>query len=387
MFDAPPRAVFLHPNDGCLTAARVLIRRGVSVHLLATGEYRYVLAARGVTGRVMPDMRADPRPWLHELHTLGEAVVFCGSDAATEWVTTHRAQLDERLRTFESADRVHVELMDKRKLYRTAAQAGVRVPWMVQVATREQLAEQLGDLRFPCVVKPTLGHIAKRLLGSGTLRADSLRELAAVAAPLLDRAIPFLLTELVPGPETALEGAVLVRRANGSYALEYGRRKLRQWPLDYGMGSLLEAADVPETLRLGRRLLDHAGYVGIASCETKRHAHTGELCLIEVNVRIPANFGLSEACRVDGVWRLYATLAGLALGRQPVQRYGSKVVLPQKDAQAALARWRRGDASLPQIARSLRGVRDAGALSVRDPAPALAQLRQIARCRRGAPTS
>ena len=373
----PPPAVFLHPNDGCLTAARALVRRGVEVHLLATPEYRYVLASRGVHGRVMPDIRTHTQEWLDELNGIGAAAVLCGSDAASEWVTTHRDRLLPTLRTFESADRVHVDLMDKQILYRTANEAGVRAPWMVHIATADELATHLDTITFPCVVKPTMGHVAKQTLGIGTAAAASRAELAAATAPLLAHDIPFLLTELVPGPETSLEGSVAVRTADGEYALEYGRHKVRQWPLDYGVGSLLESADVPETLKMNRQLLDHTGYVGISACETKRHSGTGEVYLIEINVRVPASFGLAEAAGTDGAWRLYSALTGLPLGRQPEPVEGRKVMLPQKDLQAAIARIRRRETTPLAVLRSWRGVRDTAAWSWRDPAPALAQVRTI----------
>ncbi len=378
----PPPAVFCHPNDGCLTAARALVRRGVEVHLLATPEYRYVLASRGVHGRVMPDIRTHTQEWLDELNGIGAAAVLCGSDAASEWITTHRDRLLPTLRTFESADRVHVDLMDKQILYRTANEAGVRAPWMVHVATVDELAMHLDTVTFPCVVKPTMGHVAKQLLGIGTAAVASRAELAAATAPLLANDIPFLLTELVPGPETALEGSVAVRTPDGEYALEYGRHKVRQWPLDYGVGSLLESADVPETLKMNRQLLDQTGYVGISACETKRHSGTGELYLIEINVRVPASFGLAEAAGTDGAWRLYAALTGLPLGRQPEPVQGRKVMLPQKDLQAAVARIRRRETTPAAVLRSWRGVRDTAAWSWRDPAPALAQVRSIIAGRR-----
>jgi D-aspartate ligase len=377
-----PTAIVLHPNDGCLTAARALVRRGVAVHLLATPDYAYVLTARGVTGRVMPDIRAHPQVWVAELNRIGSGVVLSGSDAATEWLTHHRGELPAQLRSFESAGGAHLGLMDKLTLYRTANEAGVKAPWMFPVASRSDLDAELGDVTFPCVVKPTFGHVAKQLLGVGTVHAGTRDELLAAAAPLLANDIPFLVTELVPGPESALEGSVAVRGADGEYTLEYGRRKVRQWPLDYGVGSLLESADVPETLKLNRQLMDHTGYVGISACETKRHSGTGELYLIEINVRIPASFGLSEACGTDGAWRLYATLAGIPMGRQPEPRAGRKVMLPQKDLQAAVKRVRAGDASVADVLRSWHGVRDTAAFSLRDPAPGLAHVRQLVRQRK-----
>ena len=109
---ALPRLVVLHPNDGCLTMARALARRGVETHVLPAPDYRWVLRSRAVTGRVLPDVRRHPESWLAELNGIGDAVVLSGSDAATEFLTEHRADLAPGLRTFESADRVHVDLMD-----------------------------------------------------------------------------------------------------------------------------------------------------------------------------------------------------------------------------------------------------------------------------------
>lgn len=378
-----PRAIILHPNDGCLTFARALVRRGVEVHALTNPEYDYVVASRGVQGRVMPDVRQEPETWRAELESLarsGGGLVFAGSDATSEWLAENRATLPESLRSFESTDGIHLALMDKLRLYRTAAEIGVRAPWMHHVQDRAALEDLLGELTFPCVLKARLGHVAKKLVGVGTMLIESRAQLQEQAGRLLDHDIDLLLTEVVPGDETALEAAVSVRAADGTYTLEYGRHKIRQWPLDYGVGSLHESAQVPGTLAMNRQLLDHAGYYGVSITEAKRHAGNGELYLIEINVRVPAGFGLADACGVDGSWRLYATLAGLPLGPQPPQVDGRKCMIPLRDVRAAWQRVRRRDASVPEVLGSWRGTRDFGVLSVRDPMPTVALVRgQLAR--------
>ncbi len=372
---ALPRAIILQPNDGCLTLARALHRRGVDVHVLTSPEYSYVTASRGVEGEVLPEPMRDPASWFEALSELGESgggVVLSGSDSASEWLTEYRSRLPASLRSFESGDRVHVDLMDKLELYRTASSIGVRVPAFHHVRDRGDLMALLPGLRFPRVLKARLGHLAKVKAGFGTVLVTTRRDLLARAALLFDHGIDFLLTEVVPGREHRLEAAVTVRRDDGSYTLEYGRRKIRQWPPDYGVGSLNQAAHVPGTMALSRRLLGHAGYHGIASCETKRNARDGELYLIEVNVRIPANFGLADACGVDGSWRLYATLAGLPLGPQPEQVDGRKCMIPFREARASWRRVRRHDVSVGAVLRSWRGTRDFGVLSLRDPMPTVA---------------
>ncbi len=382
------RLVLLLPNDGCLTIARAVGRRGVEVQALTTDEYAYVLRSRYVTGgRVMPDIRRDPEAWVAQLNASGPAVLISGSDAATEWLVAHRKELDPGLISFETADGLHTELMDKQRLYEIAAAAGVRAPWMRHAGTRTELDEMLPGMTYPCVLKPTMGHVAKDLTGVGTLRMDSRADVVEHAGRLLDLGVPVLLTELVPGPETLLEGAVAIRDADGSFPLEYGRRKIRQWPLDYGVGCLMEAADVSETREMNRKLLDITGYVGVAACETKRHAQTGDLYLIEINVRVPGAFGLAQACGVDGPWRLYSTLAGLPLGPQPEQINGRKMMLPQKEAAALAKRLRARDVTPWQVLKSWRGTRDFGAFALSDPMPLLALVRRLARKRYTAATA
>lgn len=370
-----PRAIIVQPNDGCLTVARALHRRGVDVHVLASPEYSYVTASRGVEGEVLPEPVRDPEAWLDALSALGDdggGVVLSGSDSATEWLTEHRPLLPSNLRTFESTDGLHLRLMDKLESYRIASSIGIKVPAHQHIRDHDDLAAVLPDLRFPRVLKARLGHKAKVLAGFGTVLVATRRDLLDRAGRLLDNGIDFLLTEVIAGREHRLEAAVTVRRDDGTYSLEYGRRKIRQWPLDYGVGSLNQAAHVPATLAMSRKLLGHVGYHGIASCETKRNARDGRLYLIEVNVRIPANFGLADACGVDGSWRVYATLAGLPLGPQPEQVDGRKCVIPFRDARASWQRIRRHETSVGAVVRSWQGTRDFGVLSVRDPMPTVA---------------
>lgn len=364
----------LQPNDGCLTLARRLVRRGIDVHLLATPGYRHVLRSRGVTGQLMPEVHEDPTAWAQALAALGAerpGVLLSGADAATEWLCAHRASLPAALHSFESADSGHLALMSKVELYRIAAEAGVRTPWMHHVTTSAQLDELLSEVEPPFVLKPSLGHTARARVGIGTTRIDDRAQLRPLGERLLAHDLDFVLTELVPGSDRCLEGVTTVRDADGRYLLEYTRRKLRQWRAEYGVGSLMESERLPDTARLNRQLLDHAGFVGVSGCETKRHAGNGEVYLIEVNVRIPNGFGLAEACGVDGAWRLYAALAGLDLGPQPAQVDGRRVVFPEMDLRAVREGLRAGRITVPQALASWRGTRDHGAFSLRDPVPGL----------------
>lgn len=298
-------AIFIEPNDGCLTMARLLVRRGVAAYGLGNHRGSYVLRSRAFRGTVLAPIANDPRPWLERLDGFaGSAgVLISGSDAATEFLATSRGSIPADLRSFESEHSAHLGLMDKRTLYETARAAEVRCPWTLRATASDEVEEIVADAAYPCIVKPELSHRGKAAGNFRTMLVESAARLRDVLVSALDADVPMLVTEHVPGAENQLEGAVTLRMADGRYALEYGRRKVRQHPIDFGSGSLLRSAHVPETMALAKRLVEAVDFVGISSFEAKRHAFTGERVLTEINVRVPLNFGLGDASGVDATWR------------------------------------------------------------------------------------
>jgi predicted ATP-grasp superfamily ATP-dependent carboligase len=196
----------------------------------------------------------------------------------------------------------------------------------------------------------------------------------------LNAGVPVLLSQYIPGGDGDVEEAIQVRLANGSYAVSFGVRKLRQAPPGFGETALGESSELPEATELARKVLDAAGFVGVAGVEVKRDARTGERWFLEVNVRIPNQWGLGDACGVDATRRLVAVLAGRPTTEQPPLRPGVRFVATEKDIPLLLRsmrpeplrRW-------PRLAAGhLRPYLRAGertVLSLRDPMPAAAWVR------------
>jgi D-aspartate ligase len=385
-----PRAIVLQPANGGLAVARALGRYGIDVAVLATPSDPHTANTRLARGGVLPSF--DPDLWLENLAQLaqdGPAVVLAGGDEASAFLSRQRDTLPNELTIFESQDEVHLDLMDKTRAHELAVAAGVRVPWTQRVRGHDDLDRAVAAASFPNVVKPALSHLWRPLFGHDrVLLAHTAEELRVNAESALDAGLEIIVSEYVPGGDDDVEEAILVRAADGSFPLQFGCRKLRQSPRGFGAASLCESAPLHESLTMARTVLAHAGYVGVAGVETKRHGVTGERYLIEVNVRIPTQFGLGDASGVDASWRVYATLAGLPLAPQPEQRDGVRLLFPELDWQE-LRRYARGErgGDRPQSwtgwARSYAGARELGVLDLRDPGPALALVRMSAERRLG----
>ncbi|HEX8065110.1 MAG TPA: hypothetical protein VF520_01150 [Thermoleophilaceae bacterium] len=383
---ARPAVVFLEPANGGLATARSLVRAGERVTMLASPGDWFTARTRGARGRVLSDLPEGREEWLSALAAEargGDVLVLTGADRASELLAEARGELPPEVRTFESEDGAHLPLMDKALCHEIAQGAGVRVPWTAPVASDDDLRRAAADAPYPCVVKPAMSHEWRALFGmERVLLAHDAEELEEQARPALDARLELIVSEYVPGGDDSVEEAIVVRTADGSYPVSFGCRKIRQCPPGFGAASLCVSDPVPESAEIARAVLDHAGFVGVAGVETKRHAATGEHVFLEVNVRLPTQFGLGDAAGVEASKRLYATLAGHEVGPQPPLVSGVKLVFPQLELRLALPLIQDGSGrvrALREMAASYRGVREAGVFDLRDPVPGLALLGSMGR--------
>jgi predicted ATP-grasp superfamily ATP-dependent carboligase len=259
--------------------------------------------------------------------------------------------------------------MDKASLYEIAGRAGVRFPRTMTLREGSEIERVASEADFPCVVKPVHSHRWDFSLGRKAVVVDDPQALRRYVEPVLDAGMELLVSEHIPGPAGHLEGVYAVRREDGSYPLIVGRRKIRMHPPEHGAGSIMESAEVPETIAATRKLLDAVGFVGLSGAEFKLHAETGERHLIEINVRLPQGWGLTDLAGADGSWRLYAAGAGLPLEPQPAQRHGVRIVIPSLEIRAVPTHLAERKLSPRRIVAGYRGVRGLSGLSLRDPRP------------------
>jgi D-aspartate ligase len=376
-----PHVVILDPFNAGLAVARQMVRRGARVTMFVDPDDLFVNHTRGVRSIVEP-FDPDGESWIATLRDMASAaeqiVVLPATDRSCELLVNAAGSLPSNIHIFERPDSAHLALMDKQQAEEIARHAGVPVPWTMRANNRAELDIATREAPWPCVVKPILSHEWRGLYGGvrAFLVCDAEEAEHQLARPLRD-GVGMLLSQYIPGGDDDVEEAILVRLADGSYPVSFGCHKLRQHPPGFGVTAVGEASALAETTALAKRVLDEAGFVGVAGVEAKRHSETGERWFLEVNVRLPGQWGLGDSCGVQATPRLVRVLQGHKTGPQPPLREGVRIVFPDIDAHVIrpallAAPPLRRPAIAWQMMRAYRGARNFGLVDLRDPGPTLA---------------
>ncbi len=179
--------------------------------------------------------------WLSE-RPIGDAVVLPCCDDGLELVARHRATLTSNgYLPIESNDEVVLAMLDKLKTYALAKNAGVEVPrhFALEDIGKLDLALAESGVGFPCALKPLHSHLFARHFGSDqkVFLARDRAELEGGCERIAAHRLQMMVTEIIPGPEDAFYSLHTYLDENGRPLAQVTKRKLRQHPVGFGMGS------------------------------------------------------------------------------------------------------------------------------------------------------
>ncbi len=363
-----------------LSFARSLGRRRVPVLMLDSHRFlgAYTRYARFI--RLAP---ADERPdeWLELLDYVGArldapGVLFPTSDVSCQLIARHRDTLKRYFRFVLADEDALSHIVNKRLQYETAQQVGISIPethYPESVADVRQLSS---NISYPCLLKPCQSESARRFMpGKKVLVTQSASELISAYQHLAPFNIPFMLQEIVPGGDSALFGYLGFWDDQMRERAWVTKRKLRQYPQQFGDGSVQVTVDAPEVAELSTRLLRAFNYRGFVCVEFKWDVRTQAFRLIECNPRTASGNQLAISAGVDFPWLGYQYLQGADLesdvGRA---RPGVRYVNEEWDIQAYLALRTSGDLSFRDWLTSIRGAEAWALGAYDDPLPLLAGL-------------
>jgi len=344
----PPPLVVLGGTYNALSAARSVGARAIRTYVLSDGRgtpaVRY---SRFVHHWQASDEGGDPTSgWLRWLATgPSGAVILPAGDEGLEMVATHRAELVALgYRPVEADDDVVRGMLDKEHSAELAASVGVATPVTHRVGSCAEAVATAAELGYPCAIKPRHSHRLSQALGGHSAIKGAVVDDRMALERAYERLAPsgadLTVTQFVVGPDDSYCSYYSFLDGDGQPLAHFTKRKLRQFPCSFGLGSYHMTAWEPEAAALGLQLFQGIGVRGLANVEFKRDARDGQLKLIEANLRLTAADDLVRRAGVDFAWLAYARAAGdtsqrpLPLPATPGFQVGLHQWLPSRDFRA-----------------------------------------------------
>ncbi|MDZ7267820.1 MAG: carboxylate--amine ligase [candidate division KSB1 bacterium] len=368
-----------------LQTARILARHHVPVIALAKEPAHYCCRTR-VCERILA-VNTATEELVQALETLGPrlphpAVLFPCTDMSVLLLSRHRQQLDAWYRlALPPAETVEM-LMDKQRFYTHAQQAGLPIPATFFLHNRAEAVAAAEQLRYPCILKPPLKTPRwERNTRAKVYKAANVAELLALYERCSPWAEVLMAQEWIAGSDAQLYSCNCYFNAQSEPLVTFVARKLRQWPPETGTSCLGEECRNDEVLQVTLQLFRSVNYHGLGYVEMKQEARTGRHYLIEPNIGRPTGrSAIAEAGGVELLYTAYCDMLGRPLPAQRTQTYrGVKWIYLRRDVQSAFHYWRRGELTLRDWWRSVRGPKGYAVFSWRDPLPFLSDLFRVFR--------
>ena len=344
-----PPAVLLGGNANAISVARSLARRGVEVTAYGN-QHGHIRFSRAVGDFV--HVGRGPRigdRWMRRLleRRHGAVLLPCDDDAL-ELIATHRDELvDAGYRPFEADDAVVLAMLDKATTYELAAAAGIPTPRVVRITDEASIAKAIDEVGVPSALKPIHSHAFTRVYGGRkAFRVSTPAELRRLARETREHELEMLAIEVIPGDDDRLCSYYAYIDDEGRTLVELTKRKLRQYPSGFGLGSFEITDAAPDVAAAGAAFFAAVGVRGLANVEFKRDPRDETLRLIECNHRFTASNQLIEAAGIDLGWLAYARVAGAPLPSLATYRSGVTLWNPVRDLRGVLGRTGRGELSL-----------------------------------------
>jgi len=309
-------AVVLGLFETGLGVVRSLGRQGIRVrgfdHKKDIGFYsKYVEAG------VCPHPTRDEPEFVNFLVRFSDSekhkpVLFVTSDEFLSTVSRHRDRLQKYFLFNLSAPQLLEAITDKYRQVQLAEKVGCAVPKTYFPENVSDAFEIADELRYPVFIKAREVN-AWRHTVSGTIKgfaAHSLQEMMSTLRWLFSCGAKVVIQEMVLGPDSNHYKVCCYRSAKGEPLLGFVLRKLRQNPIRFGVGSLVESIQQPELLRIGTDLFKAIGYRGVGSVEFKKDERDGQFKLIEINPRYWQQNALAERCGMNFPLMDYLSVTG-----------------------------------------------------------------------------
>jgi D-aspartate ligase len=360
-----------HLHHGCLGIVRSLGSMGVPVHIISESRRPPVAASRFLAGNFVWDTHGLSTGQLLEgleriARLLNRPAVIIPTDDRGAILIAEKASALRRWFLFPRIAAALPRMMaEKQRLYALAPSIGVACPRAVVPRSMCEVEAFASDATFPVFVKSSAAWLNS---ASKTMMVRSRRELAdTYRRASMEQPANLILQEHIPsGEDWFFHGYC---NSKSECLASFTGKKLRSYPPHAGFTTVGLAAANERLRDRTEALLKAVGYCGIADIDYRLDPRDGQYKILDFNPRIGAQFALfMNRDGIDVARALYLDLTGERVSPTP-QVDGRVFVVEPYEMLSSLRLWWRGELSLREWQRSLRGIKEFAWFRWNDPVP------------------
>jgi D-aspartate ligase len=283
--------------------------------------------------------------------------LFITSDDFLLPVSRNRKDLEQHYLMNLPSHKIIECIADKYRQNTLALNVGIPVPQTFFAENMDQLLEIKDRIPLPAFIKGAEVTLWRKKMGvaSKGFVVHTQEELINTFETVFRRGANGLVQELIPGPDTNHYKSSCYLSRNGEVLLAFGLQKIRQQPVGFGFGCLVQSVDYPEMVALGKDFFTSIGYRGVGSAEFKLDLRDNKLKLIELNPRYWQQNALAEKCGMNFPLMDYMELTDQEPRAIHEYRPGVKWVNIYSDIESYREYRQRGQLSIRQWLDSLQG--------------------------------
>ena len=267
-------------------------RNGINVTAIDySEENRYGAKSKYLSEKyIAPHYKENPEGLLEYLIDYSKKqekkpVLYPGADPYVEFIDTYFHELKEYYLFPMDTKGLWTEIMDKFTMSLLAERFNVKVPETIN-SDEENLLERVNnEIKYPCIIKPMDSASFVKKYRHKVFIINSEKELTEKVNMCKQDNHPIVVQRIIPGPEENCYCYDAYLNQESKVTHYTSAYKIRQWPNNFGASTYAKQKWFPELHDICKPFLEGIKFKGFAEVELKKDEISGEIYLIEVNVR------------------------------------------------------------------------------------------------------
>ncbi|NLC03248.1 MAG: carboxylate--amine ligase [Tissierellia bacterium] len=212
-------------------------------------------------------------------------VLYPGADPYVEFIDNYFYELKEYYLFPMDKKGRWTEIMDKFRMSLLADEFNVKVPETINADEIDLIQRVNEEIKYPCIIKPMDSASFVRAYRHKVFIINSEKELIEKVDMCKKDGHGIIVQRIIPGPEENCYCYDAYLNQDSKVTHYTSAYKIRQWPNNFGASTYAKQKWIPEIHHICKPFLEGIKFKGFAEVELKEDETSGEIYLIEVNVR------------------------------------------------------------------------------------------------------